>query len=242
MPRLSDFDVLSFDCYGTLIDWETGILQALAPWLERHGVEPETVLEAFARHESAQETETPALRYPEVLARVHRRLAGELGLDSTPEEDAAFGASIPQWPPFPDSPHALRRLHQHYRLVILSNVDRASFRATEERLGVRFDHVFTAEDIGSYKPDPANFEYLIRELSRHGVARARILHTAQSLFHDHVPARRLGLATAWIDRRSGRAGGATRNPEEAVQPDFTFASLEEMARAREGEAGENGRR
>jgi 2-haloacid dehalogenase len=233
MPRLSDFDVLSFDCYGTLIDWETGILQALAPWLDRHGADPETVLEAFSRHESAQETETPTLRYPEVLARVHHRLAAELGLDSTPEEDAAFGASIPQWPPFPDSPDALRSLHRYYRLVILSNVDRASFRATEERLGVRFDHVFTAEDIGSYKPDPANFEYLVRELARNGVPRERILHTAQSLFHDHVPARRLGLATAWIDRRRGRAGGATRMPDEAVQPDFTFSSLEEMAQARE---------
>jgi 2-haloacid dehalogenase len=238
VPRLSDFDVLSFDCYGTLIDWETGILQALAPWLERLGADPETVLEAFARHESAQEAETPALRYPEVLARVHRRLADELGLDTTPEEDAAFGASIPQWPPFPDSPEALRRLQRHYRLVILSNVDRASFRASEERLGVRFDDVFTAEDIGSYKPDPANFEYLVRELARRGIPRERILHTAQSLFHDHVPARRLGLATCWIDRRRGRAGGATRAPEEAVQPDFTFASLEEMARAREREAAE----
>lgn len=238
MARLSNFDVLSFDCYGTLIDWETGILQALAPSLERQGAvrDPETILAAFARLESAQEAETPSLRYSEVLARVHRRLADELGLKSTPEEDAAFGASIPQWPPFPDSPDALRSLHRHYRLVILSNVDRASFRATEERLGVRFDDVFTAEDIGSYKPDPANFEYLVRELARRGVARERILHTAQSLFHDHVPAQRLGLATAWIDRRHGRAGGATRPPEEAVQPDFTFASLEGMAREREREA------
>ncbi|HEX9941822.1 MAG TPA: haloacid dehalogenase type II [Thermoanaerobaculia bacterium] len=239
MLRLSDFDVLSFDCYGTLIDWETGILEALAPWLERQGAfrDPEAILEAFARHESAQEAESPSLRYPEVLARVHRRLAVEWGLESTPEDAAAFGASVPRWPAFPDSPEALRSLQRRYRLVILSNVDRASFRASEERLGVRFDDVFTAEDIGSYKPAPANFEYLLRELARRGVARQRILHTAQSLYHDHVPARRLGLATAWIDRRRDRqGGGATLPPGEAVEPDFTFSSLEEMARARDREA------
>lgn len=244
MPRLADFDVLTFDCYGTLIDWETGLLAALAPLLERleGRVGAEEALEAFARHESAQEGETPAIRYPGILERVFRRLAGEWGVEATVAEAERFGASVPDWPAFPDSAAALGRLHDHYRLVILSNVDRASFAGSARRLGVEFDAVFTAEDVGSYKPDPANFRYLLRELGERGVAPDRILHTAQSLYHDHLPARRLGLATAWIDRRHGRAGGgATVAPEGEVAWDFRFTSLEAMARAREAEEAEAGR-
>ncbi len=236
MPELSDFDVLTFDCYGTLIDWESGLYVALEPWLARHGArrEPGEALEAFGRHEAAQEAATPGLPYPRILAEVHRRLGGEWGLESTPKDAAAFGASVPDWPAFPDSPEALATLHRHYRLVILSNVDRASFRGSERRLGVRFDAVCTAQDIGSYKPDPRNFEYLLRELGREGVPPEKILHTAQSLHHDHVPASRLGLATAWIDRRHGQAGwGATPAPAEEVEVTFRFTSLGEMASARE---------
>ena len=238
MPRLSDFDVLTFDCYGTLIDWETGLLQGLAPWLERHGaeLEPREILETFARHESAQEEETPAMKYSELLARVHRRLAQEWQLPSSDEEAKAFGATVPSWPAFPDSTEALRTLQKYYRLVILSNVDRESFQASQKRLDVTFHRVFVAEDIGSYKPNPRNFEYMLRELGREGVTPDRILHTAQSLYHDHVPAARLGLATAWIDRRHAQQGwGATLPPPGVAPVDFHYNSLQDMAEARGSE-------
>ncbi len=256
MPRLSDFEALTFDCYGTLIDWETGILQALEPWLERQYTvspppggrsispppegrsrrPPDEMLETFAGHESALEAEHPGMPYPRILARVHRRLAADWGLESSAEDAVTFGASVPHWPAFADSVEALRELQRYYHLVILSNVDRASFAGSARRLGVDFHAVLTAEDIGSYKPDPHNFKTLLRVLARRGTSRDKILHTAQSLYHDHQPARRLGLATAWIDRRHDRQGwGATLPPGEEVPVDFRFASLAEMAAARRAE-------
>ena len=141
------------------------------------------------------------------------------------------------WPAFPDSAAALHYLKLHYKLVILSNVDRASFAASNRRLGVAFDAVYTAQDIGSYKPNTANFSYLLDHLAALGHGKGEILHTAQSLFHDHAPARRCGLATAWIDRRQDQPGwGATMAPPKDVAWDFRFASLEAMVRAhrREG--------
>ncbi|HEX3209148.1 MAG TPA: HAD family hydrolase [Geminicoccaceae bacterium] len=136
------------------------------------------------------------------------------------------------WPAFPDSAPALAYLKQHYRLVILSNVDRASFGQSQDRLKVAFDAVYTAQDIGSYKPDPRNFEYLLARLAEQGIAPQQILHTAESLHHDHIPAKRFGLATCWIHRRVGQAGhGATRPPEVEVRPDFRFTTLGAMAAA-----------
>jgi len=233
LPTLTDFDVLSLDCYGTLIDWETGIRSALAPWLKREGVHPpESILEAFARHEAAQERETPSLLYPEVLARVCRRLAAELGISCRDEDARAFGASVRDWPAFPDSGPALCYLQHHYKLVVLSNVDNESFAHSRKKLGVRLDAVFTAEDIGSYKPDPSNFEHMLRELKRLGIGTSRILHTAQSLFHDLVPATRLGLATTWIDRRHAQDGwGATVPPDGAPRIDFRFESMKAFVEA-----------
>src|SRR5215469_2086850 len=153
--RLTDFKVFTFDCYGTLIDWETGILNALRPLF---GSEPvrhsrDEFLAAFARLETAQEAETPEMIYSELLAVVHRRLAEEWGIAATAADHRAFGSSVGNWPAFPDSAAALAYLKQFYKLVILSNVDRASFAQSQKRLGVAFDMVYTAEDIGSYKPD-----------------------------------------------------------------------------------------
>ena len=229
--KLSQFRVLTFDCYGTLIDWESGIHAALAPLLGRLGRAPsrDAALEAFARHESAQERETPALRYAELLAAVHRRLAAEWGVEPREEEDRRFGASVPDWPAFADSPDALLYLKRHYKLVILSNVDRAGFAASNRRLGVEFDAVFTAEDIGSYKPDPANFHYMLDRLAERGHGKAEILHTAQSLFHDHVPAKAIGLSTAWINRRHGKTGPGATRPTPPVTPDFVANSMGEFA-------------
>ncbi len=236
--RLADFSVLTFDCYGTLIDWESGIVQALQPWLERAGVRAsrEQILAAFAAAEAPQQQATPGLLYPDLLARVHGAIAVQFGVAPDPEAARAFGASIGDWSAFPDSAEALAYLEQHYRLVILSNVDRASFAQSEKKLKVAFDAVYTAQDIGSYKPDPRNFEYLLARLGEQGIAREQILHTAESLYHDHIPAKRFGLATCWIHRRAGQEGhGATRRPEAEVRPDFRFPTLGAMAAAHRAE-------
>jgi 2-haloalkanoic acid dehalogenase type II len=239
MARLRDFQVLTFDCYGTLIDWETGIRAAFGPWLERLGVRatPDEILAAFAGAEAPQQEATPGLRYPELLARVHATMAQQFGTAPDPQAAAAFGHSVADWPAFPDSAEALSYLEQHYRLVILSNVDRTSFAHSNRKLGVSFDAVYTAEDIGSYKPDPRNFEYLLARFAEQSIAPEQILHTAESLYHDHIPAKRFGLATCWIHRRAGTAGhGATRSPEVEVMPDFRFATLGEMAAAHRAES------
>ena len=174
--------------------------------------------------------------YSELLAAVHRRLAREWNAAMTDADHARFGASVPDWPAFPDSPAALAYLKQHYKLVILSNVDRAGFAASNRRLGVTFDAIYTAEDIGSYKPNPANFQYLLDHLAEMGVQREKILHTAQSLFHDHAPARKFGLASAWIDRRHDQSGGgATVAAPAGTTYDFRFPSLQAMADAHRDE-------
>jgi 2-haloacid dehalogenase len=232
--QLSDFDVLTFDCYGTLIDWESGIHDALQPLLARVGrpVPRQEVLETFARHESEQEAQTPAMPYSELLAVVHTRLAGQWGVAPDTEEDGRFGASVPEWPAFADSAASLQYLEKYYKLVVLSNVDRASFQGSNAKLGVTFDAVYTAQDIGSYKPDPRNFTYMLARLGEKGVAPNRILHTAQSLFHDHVPASAAGLATAWIDRRHEAQGwGATPPPPREARIDFRFTSMAAMVQA-----------
>jgi 2-haloacid dehalogenase len=232
--KLSDFEALTFDCYGTLIDWESGIHAALAPLLSRSGVKltRDAVLEEFARLESSQQEKTPDMLYPDLLAEVHGQLAIEWDVPRDQAEAAGFGHSIADWPPFPDTVEALRALKKHFRLVILSNVDRASFQATNRILGEPFDAIYTAQDIGSYKPDPRNFTYLIDRLSEQGIPREKILHVAQSLFHDHVPANAIGLASAWIDRRHASGGsGATAPISGGVHYDFRFTSLGELADA-----------
>jgi 2-haloacid dehalogenase len=237
--RLHDFRVLTFDCYGTLIDWESGIYSALQPLLTRAapGLTRDTVLEAFARHEVEQELETPTMLYSELLATVHQRLAQAWGVAPGAEEATRFGASVPNWPAFPDSPAALAYLKQHFQLVILSNVDRASFAGSNRRLGVAFDAIYTAQDIGSYKPDLANFRTMLAGLAERGTRGEDILHAAQSLFHDHAPAKKMGLATAWIDRRHDQDGwGATMPPPEGATYDFHFDSLAAMAAAHRAEA------
>lgn len=236
--RLSDFRVLTFDCYGTLIDWEGGIHAALAPLLARGDgrMGRDAALEAFARLEAEQEAATPTMIYSDLLAEVHRRLAREWGLPAEEADHRRFGASVPDWPAFPDSAEALAYLKRHFSLVILSNVDRTSFAGSNRRLGVVFDAICTAQDIGSYKPADRNFDYMLEHLSALGHASHQVLHTAQSLFHDHVPAKRAGLATAWIDRRHDQGGWGATPPAEA-RYDFRFTSLAAMAAAHAAEQG-----
>src|SRR5258708_38596292 len=225
--RLDDFAALTFDCYGTLIDWESGMLAALRPAFaqRRQDVSDETLLEAYGRIEHRMEAAHPKMLYSEMLRRTYLELTKEFGLASDEAAAARYAASIRDWPAFPDTAAALQYLKRHYKLVILSNVDRASFRFSLPKLGVEFDAVLTAEDIGSYKPDRRNFHYMIGKLAEMGVPKERILHTAQSLFHDHVPAKELGLATAWINRRHDKSGPGATRAVAAVTPHFTFNSL-----------------
>jgi 2-haloalkanoic acid dehalogenase type II len=195
----------------------------------------EQALQAFAAHESRLQREHPGLLYPELLAQVHADIAAGFGLSSSAALDRDFGESVPSWPPFPDSTGALRSLQDRFKLVILSNVDRSSFAASQRKLGIEFDAVYTAQDIGSYKPSPANFEHLVDGVKRDfGCGPETILHTAQSLYHDHAPARACGLANAWIDRQrlsESGAWGATAVPEKRPDVDFTFYSMAELAAA-----------
>jgi 2-haloacid dehalogenase len=184
------------------------------------------LLEAFARFEAAAEA-GPYLQYRAVLARALLGVAGELGVDPTPDEVERFSESVGDWPAFPDSVDALARLATRFRLGVITNCDTDLFARSNERLGVRFDWVITAEQLGSYKPNPRNFELALAEIDG---PRSRHLHVAQSLFHDHVPAQAAGLRTAWIDRRHDRPGFGATPPAEAT-PDFTFPDMASFAAA-----------
>jgi len=230
-PDLSQVTTLSFDCYGTLIDWERGLLEQLRPWAQRVGAEPsdDTLLSLFAEIEPACEESTPTAPYRDVLRDVHHEIAARLGAPPDDHAAAAFASSVGDWPPFDDTVEALRRLSRRCALVILSNVDRQSFDRTQRRLGVAFTRVITAEDVGAYKPDPKMFDALRAALLEMGVAPSQHLHAAQSLYHDIVPAASCGMRACWVDRRSGRAGGATRTPPPGADPDFTVPSMAALA-------------
>jgi 2-haloalkanoic acid dehalogenase type II len=222
------FDALTFDCYGTLIDWETGILAGLRATLAPVGADlsDDELLEAYSRAEAAAETR-PYRRYREILAGCCREVCARFGVEPDDAAAATFGGSVGSWPAFPDSADALRQLQSRYRLGVITNCDDDLFAASNERLGVRFDWVITAQSVGSYKPDPRNFEAAFAAI---GLPRARILHVAQSLFHDHVPAKTLGMSTVWIDRRHDRPGfGAT--PPATVTPDAIFPDMATFAAA-----------
>ena len=238
--RLSDFKVLTFDCYGTLIDWESGMVAALTPLTARvqRTLTRDEVLEAHARHESSQQERTPTKRYRELLAVVYRRLAEEWNVSVSWAECLSYGQSIKDWPAFPDSAEALKYLKQYYKLVILSNVDNESFAASNQKLGVDFDAIYTAEDVGSYKPADANFEYMLALLKGRGFDKTDILHTAESMFHDHAPANRHGLHSCWIYRRHAQEGfGATMHPGDMPRYDFMFHSMGELAETHRRENG-----
>ena len=236
--RLTEFQAMSFDCYGTLIDWEAGLTGVLTPWARSAGLDldGEALLLAYSRHEAEAEAAYPHEAYPEILARSMRALGRELGSPVSAHDAQRLARSVPDWPAFADSADALTALSQRFKLIILSNVDRASFAASNRRLGVQFSAIVTAQDVGSYKPSSRNFEALLAEATRLGVADGKLLHVAQSLFHDHVPAQQAGLPTAWINRRKGRPGwGATPAPPAPVVPDWEFSSMAALADAVEAE-------
>jgi 2-haloacid dehalogenase len=232
--NLTDFEALSFDCYGTLIDWEAGLSAVLVPWARERGLTltGEQLLTEYASIEAAVEAERPVRLYPDVLARSMQLLETRLAAEVTSEDAARLASSVPDWPAFPDSRDALLALGKRFELMILSNVDRASFAASSVRLGATFASVITAQDVGSYKPAQGNFDALTAEAARLGIAPGRLLHVAQSLFHDHVPAKQAGLRTVWINRRHDRPGwGATPQPPAPVTPDWEFPSMADFAAA-----------
>lgn len=226
----NDVRALTFDCYGTLVDWESGIASGLGALLESHGrtIPRAHVLERFAAVENTIQAAAPTLAYPRILERVANVVTASFGVVIRPREARDFGGGVGDWPPFPDSHEALVRLARRFRLVVISNVDRASFARTREKLGVTFDAVITAEDTGFWKPDPRMFEAAFERLRELGIAREHTMHVAQSLFHDHVPAQRFGLRTAFVDRY-GASGGATPPPGADVTPTLTVKSLAELA-------------
>ncbi len=236
--KLNDFEVLAFDVYGTLIDWETGMVAALKPLTERvrGSLSRDDILQAHAYHESTVQRWTPSKVYHDLLGVVYRRLAEEWGVEVSWEECQAYGLSVRQWPAFGDSAEALTYLKQHYKLVVLTNTDNLSFSGSNARLGVHFDGVYTAEDVGSYKPSDRNFEYMLEALSRQGIGKQTILHTAESMFHDHGPANRHGLSNCWIYRRHEKDGfGATMNPGDMPSYDFRFNSMSDLVDAHKAE-------
>jgi len=231
---LTKFQALSFDCYGTLIDWETGIAAVLAPWAREQGLaaSDEELLLAYADNEAAVEREAASALYPDVLAMAFRRTGETLGAPVSDAWAQRLGDSVGDWPAFPDSAAALAALARHYKLIILSNVHRAGFAASNERLRGDFAAIITAEDVGAYKPAENHFRALDATLAELGVDRGALLHVAQSLFHDHVPAKREGLPSVWINRRHDRPGwGATPQPADEWTYDLQFASMAEFAAA-----------
>ncbi len=226
------FEVLSFDCYGTLIDWESGILAATRPVLASRGVvvADDELLTAFARAESAAE-HGEYRSYREILARSLRGMAGEFGVEVTDSEAAAFGASVGDWPPFPDSAEALAALAEEYSMAVITNCDDDLFALSEARLGIRFDHVITAQQCRGYKPRLENFRIAHERI---GVPPGRILHIAQSLFHDHAPAKQLGMTTVWVNRRAARGGGSGATMPSDARPDLEVPDMATVARLAAG--------
>jgi 2-haloacid dehalogenase len=219
-------EVLTFDCYGTLIDWEAGIAAGLRAVTRAHGIDvpDEELLAMYAGHEASLEA-GPYLRYRDVLGQACRGVCADLGIEPGDAEVAAFAGSVGDWPAFPDSAAALGALAERFRLAVITNCDDDLFAASNRRLGVTFDWIVTAQQAGSYKPSRRNFELAFERI---GPPRERILHVAQSLYHDHVPARELGLRSVWINRRGDRPGsGAT--PAASASPDATFPDMASFA-------------
>jgi 2-haloacid dehalogenase len=232
----SRFSTISFDCYGTLIDWEAGILPALRRVLARHGqsvddsavldstILDSTILELYGEFEAKAES-GPYRKYRDVLQSVVRAFGERLGFEASPAEMGELSESVPGWPPFPDTVAALQQLKRRFKLAIISNIDDDLFAETQRLLGVDFDAVITAEQAQGYKPSVANFQLALRRL---GIDRANLLHAGQSIYHDVIPAQSLGIATVWVNRKSARPGvGAVIRAEG--KPDLEVPDLATLA-------------
>jgi putative hydrolase of the HAD superfamily len=233
MPlNLSDFDAVTFDVYGTLIDWEPAIVDFLSRWAGRNAIPSpaQDLLMAFDGARAQIQKERPAHLYPEVLRRCFDRISAEFGVAADPAEREAFAATPHHWPAYPDGHAGLTALQAHARIGALSNIDNASLESSCRKLDVRFDIVVTAERVGAYKPDLPHFQTAVADLAALGIARERILHVGQSLRADIAPANRLGLKCAWINR-PGRLLGLSGEGAAEARPDMTVASLQELVAA-----------
>ncbi len=236
MFDFSRFEVLTFDCYGTLIDWEAGILSTLHRILRAHGkqIDDSKLLELYGDFEQRSE-QGPFQPYREVLISVVRQFGREKGFAPTTDEEHSLPDSVPKWRPWPDTVAALHKLKRSFRLAVLSNIDDDLFAATRPQLEVDFDDVVTAQQAQAYKPSPKLFELALRRLK---VSPDRVLHVGQSIYHDVLPAQALGLATAWVNRPSARPGvGAVKSA--SGKPDLTVSSLEQLAATAFASAGPN---
>jgi 2-haloacid dehalogenase len=222
--------VLTFDCYGTLIDWETGILNVLRPWARANKLEATDadLIAAYNTAEAAVQKETPPALYTAVLRSTMDRIAAAWRLAPSASARDALAHSVGDWPAFPDTADALRELRRHYKLVIVSNVDHASFARTSPKLGADLDGLVTAQDVGAYKPDVRMLRAALDFARRWDAAIDDVVHVAQSVYHDITPAEQMGLATVWVDRQRQcdrtRSGGGI-DP----RPDVHVHSLEELA-------------
>lgn len=267
VPRrpLSSFKVISYDIYGTLIDWETGIITRLQPLTARipsdssnsiyrdseSGEGRIKLAGKFNEVEAELQTANPSQLYAQVLENAYLRLTKDFGIDVTndiKDEAKTFGQSIGSWPAFPDTVDACKRLSKYYKLIPLSNVDRQSFSGTASGplKGVDFFRVYTAQDIGSYKPDLRNFEYLLKHVKEDaGADKEDILHVAQSIFHDHVPAKKMGMSSVWINRKGAGMGGNEAikgiHDRGEVGYGWRFETLGELADEVEKQRAEEGK-
>lgn len=220
------FEVLTFDCYGTLIDWESGILSAVSKALSAHGISGDNkqILERYAQLEAEVEA-GPYVPYREVLAQVMKSLGAHFKAEFTAHEIASLADSIQDWQPFPDTVAALQVLSTRYELAILSNIDNDLFAHSARKLEVEIAHVITAQQVASYKPAAFNFEMALMKI---GKPKDKVLHVAESLYHDVAPAKKLGLRTVWLNRRTGKEGFGATKPGDAV-PDLELPDLKSLA-------------
>ena len=235
---MGDFNTLTFDVVGTLIDFETGILDWFRPVLGRHGVSKsdEEILSAFAAAEDGYQRETPEKPFTEMLPLIYREMASGWGIGPREEDAEGFRDSIRSWPPFPDTVGALEELGTRYRLVAVTNADAWALGHMSANMGDPFQERVTCDEVGVNKPSPRVFEYVLDKLAPAGVKKRDILHTAQSQYHDIAPATEMGLATMWIERRHGKNGfGATPRPEEVVTPTFHATGMADFVRQVRGE-------
>jgi putative hydrolase of the HAD superfamily len=232
MP-LHDRRILSFDVVGTLIDFETGILRYVQVVAQRHGlrVEDRAILETYAEAEHRQHGLTPNLPFPEMMAPIFRQIASKLGLPEDEKAAESFRLSIPEWPAFPDSVEALKRLRARFRLVALTTSSNWALSHFARTLGSPFDDTITTEDVGYNKPDPQTFAYMRGRQSVHGYGLRDFLHVAQSQYHDIAVAKRLGFEVCWIERRKGQEGSGATPTSERAEPDYHYATLAELADA-----------
>jgi putative hydrolase of the HAD superfamily len=231
---LTDRKVMTFDVVGTLIDFETGILDYVQAKAEGAGLNltDRAILEAYAVAEDRQHHETPRLPFPSMMAPMYREMAAKHGLPASPDDVEGFRLSIPHWPAFPDAVAALKRLRPRFRLVAMTNSDNWALSHFARTLDQPFDDLVTAEMVGWNKPDPQVFAYVRGRLSRDGFGINDILHVAQSQYHDIAVAKSLGYHTCWIERRKGKSGtGATPSVKKVILPDYHFATLAELADA-----------